>query len=293
MKIFMTGERGFVGINMISYLKDKYELTFYNKDDSTNQTSDIILHFAGKAHDNGLSSSSLDYYESNTILTKNIFDSFLNSDAKIFITLSSVKAVTDSINGVLTEEFIPDPVTDYGKSKLLAEEYILSKKLPNDKKVYILRPCMIHGPGNKGNLNTLYKFISKGFPWPLGKFDNQRSFCSIENLCFVISEFIERNDIPSGIYNIADNDSISTNDLIRMIAESQNKILFILNIPKTIIILFSKFGTLFNLSFNSNKLKKLTETYLVSNIKLRNVLGKDLPVSSKVGFIKTFNSFKD
>ena len=104
-----------------------------------------------------------EYYEINTELTKNIFDSFLISDAKVFITLSSVKAVADSVNDILTEDHISDPKTHYGKSKLLAEQYILSKKIPSGKRVYILRPCMIHGPGNKGNLNILYKIVTKIF----------------------------------------------------------------------------------------------------------------------------------
>ena len=69
------------------------------------------------------------------------------------------------------------PSNYFGQSKLLAEEYILSKEIPNDKHVYILRPCMIHGPGNKGNLNLLYKIVSKNIPWPLGAFENKRSFC--------------------------------------------------------------------------------------------------------------------
>lgn len=291
MKIFITGEKGFVGTNMISYLNDKHELTFYNKKELINQTCDIVLHFAGKAHDICVSSNSLDYYESNTELTKKLFDFFLNSDAKVFITLSSVKAVTDIVNEILTEDFIPNPVTDYGKSKLLAEEYILGKKIPNNKRVYILRPCMIHGPGNKGNLNILYKFVSKGFPWPLGSFNNQRSFCSIENLCYVINELIERDTIPSGIYNIADNDSFSTNDLIRLIADSQNKKAIIFNVPITAIKIISKIGDIFNLPLNSDRLKKLTESYLVSNAKIKNAIGKNLPISGTEGFVKTFNSF--
>ena len=82
---------------------------------------------------------------------------------------------------------------------------------------------MIHGPGNKGNLNLLYNLVSKGFPWPLGDFENKRSFCSIENLCFIIRELIERDDIPSGIYNIADDVPLSTNEVVRLIAESKGK----------------------------------------------------------------------
>ena len=84
--------------------------------------------------------------------------------------------------------------------------YILSKEIPKGKRVYILRPCMIHGPGNKGNLNLLYQLVSKGLPWPLGGFQNQRSFLSVENLCFVIKELLENESIPSGVYQVADDE---------------------------------------------------------------------------------------
>ena len=131
---------------------------------------------------------------------------------KVFI--PDPTAVSDSANEVLSENHTPNPQSHYGKSKLLAEDYILSKDIPNNKRVFIPRPCMIHGPGNKGNLNLLYRLVDKGFPWPLGAFENQRSFCSIENLCFVINEILMNESIPSGIYNLADDGSISTNQLI-------------------------------------------------------------------------------
>jgi nucleoside-diphosphate-sugar epimerase len=76
-----------------------------------------------------------------------------------------VKAAADSVPGdVLTEEVVPAPIGPYGESKIRAEEYILNKlSAVSDqllaKRVYILRPCMIHGPGNKGNLNLLYSVV--------------------------------------------------------------------------------------------------------------------------------------
>jgi nucleoside-diphosphate-sugar epimerase len=112
---------------------------------------------------------------------------------------------------------------------------------------------MIHGPGNKGNLNLLYKIVFKGLPWPLGAFENKRSFCSIDNLCFIINELIDNNKIPSGIYNVADDEAISTNELISLIAERQGKKSYILKIPKFII---SEKKTIFMwLIFNLVKLK--------------------------------------
>jgi nucleoside-diphosphate-sugar epimerase len=114
-----------------------------------------------------------------------LYDQFLQSKAKKFIYISCVKAAADTVDGVLTEDVLPNPVTAYGKSKLMAENYI-SANIPADKQVYILRSCMIHGPGNKGNLNLLHGIVKKGISYPFGAFKNVRSFLSIENICFVI-----------------------------------------------------------------------------------------------------------
>jgi nucleoside-diphosphate-sugar epimerase len=289
--IFITGASGFVGKNLKFILNSKYIIFDYIKNSKININQNIIIHLAGKAHDLKNTSNSNEYYDVNTELTKNIFNAFLNSDAKVFIFLSSVKSVADFLDCELTESYISNPITHYGKSKLFAEDYILSKKIPAGKRFYILRPCMIHGPGNKGNLNLLYKIVSKGVPWPLGAFENKRSFCSIDNLCFIINELIENDNIQSGVYNVADNEALSTNDLIRLIAESQGKNSYILNIPKFIIKSFTKLGDLLRLPLNTERLQKLTETYIVSNQKIKNAINKPLPVSAKDGLMKTLNSF--
>jgi len=290
-KIFLTGANGFVGKNISSFLKGRYQINSYNRNQVVSINENIVIHLAGKAHDLKNTTRSDEYYQVNTELTKIIFDAFLASDAEVFITLSSVKSVADELNGILLEEHIPNPITHYGKSKQLAEQYILSKPIPKGKRVYILRPCMIHGPGNKGNLNLLYKVVSKGFPWPLGAFENKRSFCSIDNLCFVIQELIAQIEIPSGIYNVSDDVPLSTNEIIQLISEIKGSRLKILKINKSIISKFAQFGDLFKLPLNSERLNKLTENYIVSNEKIKSAIGKNLPVSSKQGLLKTFNSF--
>lgn len=290
-KIFLTGASGFVGSNFLNYFGEK-NIFCYNKQNIFElDFVDTVIHLSGKAHDLKNVSSYDEYYKVNTDLTKEIFDAFLISEAKVFITLSSVKAVADKVNGELNEEVTPNPITHYGKSKLLAEQYILSQAIPDGKRVYILRPCMIHGPGNKGNLNFLHSFVSKGFPWPLGLFVNSRSYLSIENLCFVIKELIEREDIPSGVYNIADDVPLSTNEVIKMIAESKGKKARILNLSKNLIKVLALIGDLLKLPLNSERFQKLTESYIVSNAKIKEALGKQLPVSSKEGLMRTFNSF--
>ena len=289
--IFITGSSGFVGQIIIKYFNTIYDFYSYIKDDKININQEVVLHLAGKAHDLKKTSNSSEYYQVNTELTKTVFDAFLASNSKVFITLSSVKAVADEVEDNLTEEHIANPITHYGKSKLLAEQYILSKKIPEGKRVYILRPCMIHGPGNKGNLNLLYKLASKGIPWPLGAFENKRSFCSIDNLTYIIKELIEREDIPSGVYNVADDEPLSTNDVISILAESQNKKVMIWKVSKVLIQSLAKLGDILRLPLTTERLIKLTESYLVSNQKIKFVIGKNLQVSAREGLLKTFNSF--
>ena len=228
---------GFVGKNLILNLVSECQFVILKRggDIYVIEEYHAIIHLAGLAHDLKNTSSSQEYYEVNTELTKKVYDAFLASEAKVFITLSSVKAVADEFEGELTEQHLPIPITHYGKSKLLAEQYIFSNEIPEGKRVYVLRPCMIHGPRNKGNLNLLYKIVSKGLPWPLGSFENSRSYLSIENLCFIIKELIESEDIPSGVYNVADDLPLSTNEVIKLIAEITGKKNKILNLNKSLL----------------------------------------------------------
>jgi nucleoside-diphosphate-sugar epimerase len=297
--IIATGLSGFVGRNLSNYF-DKLNVNIQqikreNLDKGDFDFSEevkVVIHLAGKAHDTKNTLNPQEYYYINTELTKKVYDAFLDSKAKVFITLSSVKAVADFTDSELTEENSPNPFTHYGKSKLFAEEYILSKEIKFDKRVYILRPCMIHGPGNKGNLSLLYNLVSKGIPWPLGAFDNKRSFCSIENLLFIINELIKGDNIPSGVYNIADDKPIATNTLITLIGESLNRNPKIWKIPKSLINFLALLGDILHLPINSERLRKLTESFVVSNNKIKSAIGKPLPTSSEEGLIKTFKSFK-
>jgi nucleoside-diphosphate-sugar epimerase len=276
---------------MISEFAKDYDITRCPRGSDFCFDHNIVIHLAGISHDLKNASSSHDYYEVNTEMTKSIFDAFLLSDSRIFIYLSSVKAVADRILSELTEESEPNPVGDYGRSKLFAELYIQESEVPLGKKVFILRPCMIHGPGNTGNLNLLYNFVSKGMPWPLGSYDNRRSYCSIDNLMFIFRELIENQDIPSGVYNVADDIPLSTNEVISIIADSRRKKPRIIKIPKQFVENIAKIGTILNLPVNEERLHKLTDSYVVCNRKLIKAIGKDLPVSSREGLSRTIKSF--
>jgi nucleoside-diphosphate-sugar epimerase len=310
MILLITGIHGFVGSNLVSALKKNH--TIYGLDiispekEGTIKTYswneldkipeiDTIIHLAGKAHDTKNQSEAQTYFDINTGLTQKIFDCFLQSQAKQFIFFSSVKAAADSVEGdFLTEEVIPKPIGPYGESKIKAEKYIhsqlttLNSQLKNS---YILRPCMIHGPGNKGNLNLLYKVVSKGIPWPLGAFENKRSFMNIWNLSYIVEQFIEKNP-PSGIYHLADDEPLSTNELIELIAGSKERKPKIWKINKSLISFAAQVGGILHLPLNPERLRKLTENYIVSNQKMKTALDiNQLPVDVRTGLIRTLSTF--
>ncbi len=300
MKVLLTGGSGFVGSNMVKSLKGTGMNTkcIDLRDDfwkeKLDKSANVIIHLAGKAHDLKKVANIEEYFEVNTALTEELFDCFLSSDCRDFIFFSSIKAVIDHVEiREVNEEMTPNPETPYGQSKRMAEEYILSKSLPPNKRVFILRPAMIHGPGNKGNLNLLYTLVSKGVPWPLGSFENRRSFCSIDNVCFVVKELIERENIPSGVYNLADDEALSTNDLIRLIGSTTRKKARILEIPKGFIKGFAKLGDVLGLPLTTERLEKLTESFVISNRKIKMALGlEELPITAREGLRKTIESFK-
>jgi nucleoside-diphosphate-sugar epimerase len=261
------------------------------------------------------------------------------TNALKFIFFSSVKACADTVEGVLTEECVPNPQTPYGKSKLeaerevlkfepaslratpsqgsakvlkLKEEVLTTRNAENTKNIhlrqgyggqvehsieesevqnfrtlelqnfrtFILRPAMIQGPGNKGNMELLIKVVQKGIPWPLGAFENKRSFASIENVSRVVEALLIQ-DVEPGIYQVADDEPLSTNQLIERIAESLGRKPRIWKLPRGLMRGVARVGDLLHLPLNSERLKKLTESYVVSNAKLRKAFCDHTVVAKK------------
>ena len=309
MKILITGIHGFVGSNLVDYLKSDNEIYGLDivapeKDGVTKTFSwedlesgvvpdmDAIIHLAGKAHDTKNKSAAEVYFKVNTGLTQKIFDYFFASSASKFVFFSTAKAAADRVDGILTEDVTPTPVGPYGESKIKAEEYVLGKMIPSGKQVYVFRPCMIHGPGNKGNLNLLYSVVRKGIPWPLGAFENRRTFTSIENICYAVNGVLTSN-VESGIYNMGDDEALSTNELIEEICKSLGKKARIWKLPKGLMTGIAKVGGWLHLPLNPERLQKLTENYVSSNEKIKNALGIErMPVDARDGLQRTLESFK-
>ena len=308
MRILITGVHGFVGSNLVKYLapanviygldiiapEKEGVIKTYSWDDldaGRVPEVDAIVHLAGKAHDTKNQTNAEVYFKVNMGLTQKMFDYFLaHSDIRKFVFFSTAKAAADKVDGVLTEEVVPAPVGPYGESKIAAEKYIL-EHMPSDKQVYIFRPCMIHGPGNKGNLNLLYNVVRKGIPWPLGAFENRRTFTSVENICFAVNGVLTK-DVPSGVYNMGDDESLSTNELIQIICDGVGKKPHIWRISKSLMLVGAKIGDRLHFPLNTERIRKLTENYISSNDKIKKALGIErFPIDARSGLMKTIQSF--
>lgn len=284
MKFLITGAYGFVGTNLCKYLAEKGHeclaldipaakrdgvpyASFYTWDELDKlPVVDAVVHLAGKAHDLKKVASEQSYFDINVGLTEKIFAA---AKTTRFIYFSSSKA---DANG-----------NAYGRSKLAAEQFLNGRAI-------VLRPAMIHGPGNKGNLNLLWGIARRGLPWPLAAFENKRSFTSIANICAAVEALCERGE--NGIYPIADDEMLSTNRLIELIAETCGKRAKLWRVPKGVMRMVAKIGDVLHLPLNTERIVKLTEDSFVNNSHLKSQLGWNrMPIRAEEGLRRTLRSF--
>jgi UDP-glucose 4-epimerase len=231
MNILITGSSGYVGSNFINTFADKYNFVKFSLlqdtlDDLELSNIDIVLHCAALVHQK-IAYDYEKYDDINVQYPIKLAKKAKESGVKQFILISTI-AVYGEGKKKLDENTVCKPLTPYGKSKLEAERQLEELK-DEDFTVSIVRPPMVYGKNAPGNMSSLVNLIKKVPVLPFGKIDNRRTFVYIVNLIYLINKIIEKKQ--SGIFLASDDKSLSTTELVELIAKELDKTIYLVQIP--------------------------------------------------------------
>ncbi len=231
MKILLTGSSGFLGKKYIDRYTHEHQFSTFSllQDDITTidfKEIDTVLHCAALVHQTSKLSYEK-YYEINTGYPVELAKQAKQYGVKQFVFISTVSVYGEGLE-IVSENTLCNPISFYGRSKLEAEQQLL--KL-NDKsfKVAIIRPPMVYGKDAPGNIDSLVKLVKKMPFLPLGSINNKRSFVYVDNLTYLIDNVIRQ--CQSGVFLASDDRPLSTTELIKLIAGSLNKKVYLFKFP--------------------------------------------------------------
>jgi nucleoside-diphosphate-sugar epimerase len=274
----LIGASGFVGSRLISLLNpancynfDKRPSPFLKKTTylgDIRRQNQIRLHKKSKAvvllaaeHRDDVSPTSL-YYDVNVTGTKNVLDKMDEAGIKHLVFTSSVAIYGLNKNNP-KEDHPEDPFNHYGKSKWQAEKVIKEwyEKDPRGKSITIIRPTVIFGERNRGNVYNLLKQMSSGKFLMIGKGQNKKSMAYVGNVAAFIKDRLEKEEKGYHVFNYADKPDFTMMELVSVIEKKMN-----LRIPKTKIPYF--FGILVGCFFDM--LAKLTaKKFSISSVRVK------------------------
>lgn len=231
MNVLLTGSNGYIGNEFKTTFQYKYNISTFSSltdklDDLILKDTDAIVHLAALVHQKKKLSYK-DYRKVNVDYPLLLAKKAKESGVKHFVFMSSIAVYGD--DKVLLNEHTPcNPQTFYGQSKLEAEKKLI--ELENeDFCISIIRPPMVYGKNAPGNIASLIKLVGLSKLLPFGNIQNKRTFVYIENLLDFITRIIDLR--KSGIFLVADDLSVSTTDLCKMIAMHQGNNLKMVQLP--------------------------------------------------------------
>jgi len=250
MKVLVTGATGFIGGHLLPALEAAgHDLTLALRDaesasrlpaaagasshrivvvgeidERTDWTDalggvDAVVHLAARAHvlDDGATDEE-SFMRVNARGTGRLADQSVQAGVRRFLLLSSIGAVTASSTALVTIDTPCAPETAYGRSKLAAEQALIERVEGTQSSYTILRPTLVYGPGNPGNMERLVKLVARGLPLPLGSIENRRSFTFVKNLVELSKATLSHPRAENATFLVADGTDLSTPELIRRIA---------------------------------------------------------------------------
>ncbi len=298
LKVLVTGANGFIGARLCNDLKQQgYQVRTLSRSPNTHSDDhwlmdlaidqcpagllhgvDAVFHLAGKAH--ALAETSQDvaeYRNINTQGTCKLLEAAQQADVKHFVFFSSIKAVGDSPEQLIDETFNMPADTPYGQSKYLAEQLVLhGGYIPHP---VVIRPCMVYGNTEKGNLPRMINAVQRGVFPPLPETNNRRSMVHVEDVVRAALLAVENPLAAGQIYIVSDEQQYSTRQIYDWIREALGKPPQSWSMPGSVLRGLAKSGDVIGyvfgrrFSFDSDSLQKLTASAQYSSAKITRELG--------------------
>ena len=312
--VFVSGGAGFLGSEICEKLTDERILhTFYDRESPRFKSEytdyiqgdirdlekltlalkqhHIIIHLAAEWNDVGVPDH--EYITTNIDGTKNIADAAKSNNIESIIFASSTSVYEfedDNYNAYRENDVARDPSSIYGKTKIAGEDILRNwQSKSKSRNLIIVRPSVIYGPHNQGNVYNLIKQIKSNFFIMPRKYDVVKSIAYVENVAsFFI--YILRKETSDMIYNYCDNPSLKTYELVQKINLFLNKKATLINVDPKMLIRISSFldcfpGKIKN-KFGSLKVRKFLRPTHLSNVLAFNT-GFNQPISTEEGLKKT------
>lgn len=192
------------------------------------QRIDMVVHLAGRVH---VRSEPQLFFKVNVDGTQNLLEAAGQNEVSRFVFMSSAGVYGDGRSQPFVETETPQPSMPYGLSKLMAEKLVAEKASRFGMAYTILRPSVVYGPGDRGNVLRMIQAIDRGLFATVGNGRTLKSMTHVLNVADVITLCLSDDRARNHILNVADPTSYAVGDLAQMIAHSLGKSYRSLSIP--------------------------------------------------------------
>jgi nucleoside-diphosphate-sugar epimerase len=186
---------------------------------------EVVIHLAARAHilAEHVADPLAAFRRVNTAGTLQLAAQAAANSVRRFVFVSSIAVHGHNSNQqVISSQTVVNPQTPYGLAKAEAEAGLRRLASSNPTELIVVRPPLIYGPGAPGNLRRLLQYVARGLPLPLGAVRNRRSFVGVHNLADVLVLCAE-HPMTAGTFTVADEEIISTPDLVRTLAHAMQR----------------------------------------------------------------------
>lgn len=181
---------------------------------------DVVVHLAGVAHRfKGASvTDSVDMENVNVAGTIRLAKDASRAGIRRLVFLSSIGVMGERSERPLVESDLPNPQSEYAVGKLMAEQGLRDIATHSGLEVVVLRPTLVYGPGNPGNMSRLLKMLTLPIPLPFGAATNAKSLVSVDYLSEVICRSIAIEEAANETFLVSDGLDISTSEIMKHLA---------------------------------------------------------------------------